>query len=296
MFTFPPTNWEVYPLEEMEHRPPQFPETWKLGLETYLAVRPSDGFEGTFRLALGGCSLINVRFAATDVIPHTSMEAYTLTGQFAPENDLLQVNAMASDWADLQEEVEAGHLNVVGAEGEEARDAFLAAIKTGKLAKAPLAAAIRWMVVVAHGTHNLELQLQSLPCSKKAIKPLLMQDNVATVALARFPILTRAFDGRTCAGPVPVLFSENPDTLLDWLNNDVEHAHVICQSVAARYLCVENISVKEALTYLAIPRVGMGVNTMAREWGTEPATKRARQDGYFTEEYLATNAGSLPVH
>jgi hypothetical protein len=36
------------------------------------------------------------------------------------------------------------------------------------------------------------------------------QDNVAAVCLARYPVSVTCFDGKHCAGPVPVIFSSDP--------------------------------------------------------------------------------------
>lgn len=290
MQSFPPHNWEVHHLSEMEHRQPEFPESWKLGMAAYLAVRPSDGVEGTFYLAFGGNSLLNVRFKANEAIPHKSMEGYTIVGQFTAAN-IMQMNSTASKWVDLKELVQAGDMNVLDAQGKDVKDEFLAATKANKVAKAHLAATIRWMVTVADGANVLELQLQSLPCSTSALKPVLRQDNVATVALAKFPLLTPLFDGRQCAGPVPILFSEDPDFTLDWMNGHAADAHAACQALAARYLAVENLSAKEAVAYISNPREGMGYKPLTRELAREPTPKRQRTEGYYTEEYANNSAG-----
>jgi hypothetical protein len=38
------------------------------------------------------------------------------------------------------------------------------------------------------------------------------QDNVASVTVASYPVAANMFDGRNCAGPVPLVFSSDPDS------------------------------------------------------------------------------------
>jgi hypothetical protein len=86
------------------------------------------------------------------------------------------------------------------------------------------------MITVADNGQTLELQLQALPCSTATLGayPVLRQDNVATTVLAMFAIQATYLNGRECAGPVPTMFSSNPEEAHRLLQDPaVAHAH--CQ-------------------------------------------------------------------
>ena len=76
-------------------------------------------------------------------------------------------------------------------------------------------AAFRWAVTVTDAG-RLALQLQSLPLPVATIasKPLLLQDDVAVNAVQSWPISAKLFDDENgLSGPVPVLFSDQPEEL-----------------------------------------------------------------------------------
>ena len=82
-------------------------------------------------------------------------------------------------------------------------------------AKTPNGAAFRWAVGAAPNGF-LELQLQSLPLPAALVngKPMLRQDDIAVVVIKAWQIQNEAFDKiGGLAGPVPVLFTAQPEEL-----------------------------------------------------------------------------------
>jgi len=63
------------------------------------------------------------------------------------------------------------------------------------------------------------LQLQSLPCSEAALAsfPGFKKDNCPVLVLVSFPIYCDLWDGEVCAGPVPVIFSTDPEAAVSRL-------------------------------------------------------------------------------
>jgi hypothetical protein len=75
------------------------------------------------------------------------------------------------------------------------------------------------MAAVADNGLSLELQLQALPCNPANLgtSPILRQDNGAMIVLAKFGIQAISFNGRECAGPIPVMFSSDPEETAELL-------------------------------------------------------------------------------
>jgi hypothetical protein len=231
MSSFPPTNWEVRYLQDMETFTAD-PGNSKLSLAALLAVKPAGVQEGNFRLVLTSTEDINVRLPVTDFIPHKAMEGFTVVGQFQPEGQIImQLNSTATSWVDFRELVAAQDIDILDESGELASEALLRAMDQHKSGRASLGASWRWMAAVADNGSSLELQLQALPCNPANLgaSPVLRQDNVATVVLARFGIQAVSFNGKECAGPIPVMFSTEPEEAEELLS-DPATAHEYCQA------------------------------------------------------------------
>ena len=83
-------------------------------------------------------------------------------------------------------------------------------------------AALRWAVCAAPNGF-LELQLQSLPAPAAVVnaKPMLRQDDIAVIVLKTWQIFSEVFDGMGgLAGPVPVLFTIQPEELRSKIDGD----------------------------------------------------------------------------
>ena len=97
-------------------------------------------------------------------------------------------------------------------------------------AKTPNGAAFRWAVGAAPNGF-LELQLQSLPLPAALVngKPMLRQDDIAVVVI-------KAFDKiGGLAGPVPVLFTAQPEELRTKIERDPDSFFAELNKFMARY-------------------------------------------------------------
>jgi hypothetical protein len=102
MSCFPPTNWEMRYLQDMETFMMD-PGNSKLSLAALLAVKPEGAVEGNFRLILTSTKDINVKLPITEFIPHKAIEGFTVVGQFQPEGHIvMQLNSMAMSWVDFR--------------------------------------------------------------------------------------------------------------------------------------------------------------------------------------------------
>jgi len=103
MSSFPPRNWEVRYLQDMDTFMAE-PDNRKLSLATLLAVKPAGAREGNFRLVLAGSEDISVKIPVADFIPHKAVEGFTVMGQFQPDGQIImQPNSTATGWVDFRE-------------------------------------------------------------------------------------------------------------------------------------------------------------------------------------------------
>jgi hypothetical protein len=230
MSSFPPADWEVRYLQDMETYTAE-PNNCKLTLAALLAVKPAGPMEGSFRFVLAGTEDLVVKLPVISFIPHKAMEEFYVVSQFQPGAQIIvQPNSAASTWVDFCDLVAAQDVEVHDEAGELASEYFLNAMDRNKSGRNPLGASWRWMIAVADNGQTLELQLQALPCSAATLGayPVLRQDNVATTVLAKFAIQATYFNGRECAGQVPTMFSNDPEEALQLLE-DPAVAHAYCQ-------------------------------------------------------------------
>jgi hypothetical protein len=230
MSSFPPADWEVRYLQDMETYTAE-PDNRRLTLAALLAVKPAGALEGTFRFVLAGTEDIEIKLPVAEFMPHKAVENFTVVGQFQPGTQIvMQPNSAASPWVDFRDLVAAQDVDIHDENGELASEALLQAMDRNKIGRNTLGASWRWMVAVADNGQTLELQLQALPCGTATLgaHPVLRQDNVATTVLAKYGIQSICFNGRECAGPVPTMFSNDPEEALQLLE-DPAVAHVYCQ-------------------------------------------------------------------
>jgi hypothetical protein len=229
--------------------------------------------------------MLEVRFRPADVLPYDAdiFSALELHGQFQlGAHVAMQPNSAASKWHDVYELVQAQDMDAVTRTGELANDDFINAMDDLKAEHPSAGISIRWMVAVADGGAALEIQLQALPCSLATVQthPILRQDNVATIVLARQPVICPCYDGVRIAGPVPVIFSAVPAETAAALSSNLEAYFSACQSLYTRLLATEVLPLEHALEYVNQPREGRGARPFLRQW-TEPApgprAKRQRQ-------------------
>jgi hypothetical protein len=92
---------------------------------------------------------------------------------------------------------------------------LLKLIKKESTPSAPNGSSFRWVVAAAE-TGELQLQLQVIPLPAASINaaPILRADNIAAKTLQHWNIRMTCFDGVAgLNGPVPILFTEQPEEL-----------------------------------------------------------------------------------
>ncbi len=148
--TYLPEEWEVSHIRELhEYDDMAKPVDGKLWLAAQLAVSPSPGDEGYYRLVVVGDTQLEVKLEASSIIPDDNLKRFWLYGQFeASRVAKLANNCCVSAWMDVLELVAAQDLDVYDQDGNSATDDFLEAMAAAKKANPTIGAAWRWAVSV----------------------------------------------------------------------------------------------------------------------------------------------------
>lgn len=147
----------------------------------------------------------------------------------------------------MEEMVRAQDADVVNDEGEDVSEKFLetwSKIRAQHSLGNNLGVAWRWAVTAVEGSRDLEMIVQALPCSMAHIKAnsILRDDNVPALEVANFKIAYNGFESEEAAGPVPVFFSEDPESTASMLKDSPDFALSCLQALASRLLALEKIT------------------------------------------------------
>jgi hypothetical protein len=80
------------------------------------------------------------------------------------------------------------------------------------------------------------------------------RDNVPVIDLGQWPLEATLFEGDKTAGPVPTLFSEDPEASKAALEAGAVNAHKDYQRAAKCFLMPETINLDEACAVVKKPR------------------------------------------
>ena len=134
MSSFPPRKWEVRFLRDMNSMACSDPDREdEIKMEAFMTIKPSGGQEGSFRFVLSGNKPVKLRFNVESVIPNK------LFGGMVPEGELkigdqieMDKNSVCSKWMDIVALVQSQDISISNGLGEDAADAFLAALEEYK--------------------------------------------------------------------------------------------------------------------------------------------------------------------
>jgi len=106
---------------------------------------------------------------------------------------------------------------------------------------------------------------------------------VAAFCLAKIKLSYDAWDGPSCLGPIPIIFSSDPVGVTTRMKAFPSLAHDIYQSLAARFFKPSVLSsITEAISYLRSPTDPKSSRPLIKEW-TEPPPppqKKSKQDSH----------------
>jgi hypothetical protein len=140
MSSFPPKQWRLRHLQDMDSMAIKARDGDSISLETLLAMPPADGEEGTFRFVLAGNHHLSFSLPVHSVLPIPSFEEWSLEAEWEIGTQVkIAKNSCCSTWTDLVELVASQDLDVVDKAGENRSDDFLETLdqfrKTGEQAQ-----------------------------------------------------------------------------------------------------------------------------------------------------------------
>ena len=162
MSSFPPKQWDVRFLKDMENLQCGLQDEGGLSMEAFVAVRPAGGQEGDFRFALAGPEKLKLSFAINRVLPDPVFANMVAELELVPGDQIkLEKNSVATTWWDLEDLVESQDVVVTDGKGAEVGDQFLAAVGHNKeLAQQAMdrrGICIRWMLGTRTGSKQIML-------------------------------------------------------------------------------------------------------------------------------------------
>lgn len=241
MSFYPPEEWEIRPDDEFMGYV-AIETTRPVSAEILLQLNRAGNADANFRCTLNGTDLLKLEISAAAILPLDVANGYKLSLQRRPRDIIININSTCSNWWDLQASIADKTILVTKANGgADDHNLFLRNLHQ-EAARGAVGAALRWAVAVSP-SNTLELQLQSLPLPEPFIstKPLLTADNVAVVVVKKWPISCPTFSGEKLWGPVPVIFSEQPEELRSVLDLDPARHIPEFNKMSAKFLSFETI-------------------------------------------------------
>ena len=133
MSAFPPKQWEIRFLQDMETLVCEPTSENGIYMESYVAVRPAGGAEGNFRFALAGTEKLKLSFPISKVLPGPEFDDMRAELELWPGQQIkLEKNSVATVWWDLEDLINSQDIAIVDGKGVDKSEEFLAAVGHGK--------------------------------------------------------------------------------------------------------------------------------------------------------------------
>ena len=165
MSTFPPKQWEIRFLQDMETLECEPRQADGVFMESYVAVRPAGGAEGNFRFALSGSEKLKLAFPINRVLQGPEFEGMTAELELWPGQQIkIEKNSVATIWWDMEDLVSTQDAAIVGSQGEDRSEEFLTAVgHDKKLVQQSIdrrGLCIRWVLGTRSGSQQVLLLAQ----------------------------------------------------------------------------------------------------------------------------------------
>ena len=168
MSSFPPKQWAVRYLHDMDKMQCTDHKEPGIYMETFLAARPAKGEEGTFRFVLSGPEKVKLRFSVNMVLASGLFAGMVAEVEVDIRDHIrLEKNSVCSKWMDVLELVQSQDMLILDGLGEDASEEFIAAMagfkkevlqETGSTDRAGIS--FRWLVGTLKGQTEVLLMAQ----------------------------------------------------------------------------------------------------------------------------------------
>ena len=247
MSSFPPSNWEVRFLKDMEALEVEPPDSDGVHLQALLAARPADGLEGSFLFTLRGRGHLQLLVPVDSILQLPEFAGMSIEAELRLGTHVkLDKNSACSPWLDVVERIQSQDIDVVREDGSSASEEFISLLE--KARKLPgnekLGIVWRWLLGTPLGDPKLLLMTQALPCTIGVTEdnPALKSDHAMGVIVSKTPVLYDSFDDPSVLGPVPTFFSNEPDRTLRELRESPDYAYQCIQALVSKLLARRELS------------------------------------------------------
>jgi len=274
-----PAEWMLFPGEEFPAFHREAFDDSPRGLHVLINLDEQHK-ASAFRLCLfGGDGPIRARIALKAFLQPVPEQLTGYSIQFACPIDHATPgeNSTVTPWTDVEQLLRDGSVTVFNEEEEEVeKNQVLDFVAQPGTDKTCVGASFRWAVTGSDDSKQIRLELQCLPTQAKYLnRAHLKGDNSVYMSMGAIPLRVELFDGQVARGPVPLFFSTQGDDALAYLTDNPDAVLEDIMEVNDRILCMEQLTLEEALTYLK-KRTRAARGFPAFPMDKRPKNKRAR--------------------
>ena len=129
MSSFPPKQWAVRYLCDMDPMECTAREDKGISMEAFLAVKPAGGQEGSFRFALSGPEKVKLGFNIENVLPSGLFAGMAAVAKVVIADHVqLMKNSVCTKWMDVLELVRSQDIQILDGLGEDVSEEFIHAM------------------------------------------------------------------------------------------------------------------------------------------------------------------------
>ena len=168
MSSFPPKQWAVRYLRDMDAMECTAREDKGISMEAFLAVKPAGGQEGSFRFALSGPEKVKLGFNIENVLPSGLFAGMAAVAKVVIADHVqLMKNSVCTKWMDVLELVRSQDIQILDGLGEDVSEEFIHAMdcykkdvlqQTGSTDRAGIS--FRWLIGNKKGETEVLLMAQ----------------------------------------------------------------------------------------------------------------------------------------
>jgi hypothetical protein len=276
MTSFPP-DYAIYPVEEFIGFNLTTADS-DISAAVLLQLRADATASGYFRIHIYGSKTMQIFFELSRILNVPEAKGVFLFYQCTSEDTAPSLNMTTTPFVDLLAGILDRTFTLTDAESIAIDpQEIVSRLSVAGPDPPPTGACVRW-AVTASIDKRTELQFQALPVPLKLLKEAYHVDNTAVISVMTMPLPMEFGDGVTFNGPIPTIFSPNPDATRAALVADPIKAKFEFQKAVGRILFMEYLTLPAAVQYTAKFRKSVGRPAFVNSVTTsgEPQQKRIR--------------------
>lgn len=187
MSAFPPPEWDVRPLTDMDSMVAGPRDGADHSMQALLAVAPAEGLEGSYKFLLSGSNHLKMRIPIRKIISDKRFEEMYIETQLQLGTQIvIEKNSSCTKWVDILELAQSQDIEVVDKSDKPVTENFITAMQDYQNAHPDKQAGICWRWCLTASRGDVMLLVQALPCALEAIEAsnILMGDGAMGIVVA----------------------------------------------------------------------------------------------------------------